>query len=68
MKAFQRNLDVHLPWYSFTIRNQRVNQISVNKNTENCIFSICEKYSSYEKAYPPEETGINCTLTPQGAC
>lgn len=69
MKACQRNLDVQrLPWYSFTIRNQRVKQKCVNKNTENWIFSTFKKYSFCEKAYPPEEAGINCTVIPQGLC
>lgn len=69
MKACQRNLDVqHLPWHSFAIRNQRMKQICVNTNTENGIFSTYEKYSACKKAYPPEETGINSTVTPQGVC
>lgn len=27
-----------------------------------------EKYSSCEKAYPPEGTGMNCAVIPQGVC
>lgn len=68
MKVCLRNLALqHLLWYSFTIRNQRVKQKYVNRNTSPHIFSTCENYFSCKKAYLPPETGVSSTVTPKGS-